>query len=1022
MTSYVGTTGDDDYTGTEFFDTFDLSQGGHDKAKGLNGYDQFTLGNALDSADRIDGGDGGDSLSLSGNYNLVLKSTTLRSIENISLAGGSTYSLTTHDDTVDLVQSLTITGNTVTKLVFNGKAEWDGNLIVTSGAGDDQLTGGYRADRFMGNAGKDTLVGGGGADQLFGGGDNDILKGGNGADILNGNDGIDTLDGGAGLDTAQIDKFGATQALTFNFSKPGAVTTLVGDGTTVTNVERFIINGGSGADKFTTGDGDDQLNGNGGNDVLKSGAGNDTLNGGDGKDTVDGGKGVDFAYISRGSATADLTFEMQSVKSVTTLVGDGSTFVNIEGFRINGGTGNDKFTTLDGNDQLSGGAGNDILSGGNGFDSLNGDAGDDKLNGGDGADYLNGGQGHDTLNGGKGNDTINVYDSDAGDTIDGGADIDTVNLYYYSATQALTFIVTDPTQVAKVVGMGTSVINTEIFNFTGGSGADTVTTWNNTDSIDGGAGADVLHGAGGNDYMSGGADNDKVYGDDGNDYLTGNGGDDELYGGAGDDTLRDYELSASKDKFDGGDGNDTAYLQRTNATADLKFIFAGVGAINKLEGDGTTITNVENFQLGGGQGNDKFTTGAGFDVLNGGNGNDTLNGMDGQDQLSGGNGNDTMNGGNGDDIIFTAGNGLDTIDGGADQDRAYIDRSYISTQDLTFTFKGVNAVTKLTGDAANEVSVIHVEAFNLWGGVGNDKFTTGDGNDSLNGNGGNDVLNGGIGLDTLSGGDGDDTLNGGDDNDYLDAGSTGVDKLDGGAGMDNAYINRLGATADLTFVMTSTSAVTKMLGDGTTVTNVEQIQIQGGTGNDTFTTLDGNDYLYGFTGNDTLNGGGGMDNLSGGDGNDTINGGDGNDFINGGLGSDTLNGGAGADIFNYQSHYTSFGNETASESTGRWYDTIVGFNTAEDKFDLPTAVTGIDAAIAGGQLSLATLAPDLENAVGAAQLHANHAALFTAASGDLSGKTFLIVDANGEAGYQQGEDFVFLMQGQTGNLTTANFI
>jgi hypothetical protein len=46
-----------------------------------------------------------------------------------------------------------------------------------------------------------------------------------------------------------------------------------------------------------------------------------------------------------------------------------------------------------------------------------------------------------------------------------------------------------------------------------------------------------------------------------------------------------------------------------------------------------------------------------------------------------------------------------------------------------------------------------------------------------------------------------------------------------------------------------------------------------------------------------------------------------------------------------------------------------------------------------------------------AGLGAGRAGLFTPTAGDLAGTLFLVVDANGEAGYQAGEDFVFALPG-----------
>jgi hypothetical protein len=61
--------------------------------------------------------------------------------------------------------------------------------------------------------------------------------------------------------------------------------------------------------------------------------------------------------------------------------------------------------------------------------------------------------------------------------------------------------------------------------------------------------------------------------------------------------------------------------------------------------------------------------------------------------------------------------------------------------------------------------------------------------------------------------------------------------------------------------------------------------------------------------------------------------------------------------------------------------------------------------VSTGRLNSATFDQDLAAALNAV-LGAGEAALFTPNSGDFAGRTFGIVDANGVAGYQAGEDFV----------------
>ncbi|HEX4295088.1 MAG TPA: bluetail domain-containing putative surface protein, partial [Rhizomicrobium sp.] len=157
----------------------------------------------------------------------------------------------------------------------------------------------------------------------------------------------------------------------------------------------------------------------------------------------------------------------------------------------------------------------------------------------------------------------------------------------------------------------------------------------------------------------------------------------------------------------------------------------------------------------------------------------------------------------------------------------------------------------------------------------------------------------------------------------------------------------------------------------------------------------------------------------------TINGTAGNDSITVGNNNYHLVGGAGADTMTVGTGHDAFVYNSASESTGPTYDTIVGFDAMRDQFVLNTSVTGINTAVNSGALdSGANFNTELASDIGAGQLGANHAVLFTASSGNLAGHTFLIVDTNGVAGYQAGQDLVIDVTGghHLGTLSTSDFI
>jgi Ca2+-binding RTX toxin-like protein len=138
----------------------------------------------------------------------------------------------------------------------------------------------------------------------------------------------------------------------------------------------------------------------------------------------------------------------------------------------------------------------------------------------------------------------------------------------------------------------------------------------------------------------------------------------------------------------------------------------------------------------------------------------------------------------------------------------------------------------------------------------------------------------------------------------------------------------------------------------------------------------------------------------GGGGRDDFRGGGAGDLIYGMGGGDALTGGGGSDVFAYSD---------AGESSGAGYDSLLDFDPGADRIDLPVSVTGFDAAVETGSLSATSFDEDLLAALGPDGLGAGRALFFAPDGGDLAGTIFLIVDGNGESGYQAGEDFVFAL-------------
>jgi Ca2+-binding RTX toxin-like protein len=139
--------------------------------------------------------------------------------------------------------------------------------------------------------------------------------------------------------------------------------------------------------------------------------------------------------------------------------------------------------------------------------------------------------------------------------------------------------------------------------------------------------------------------------------------------------------------------------------------------------------------------------------------------------------------------------------------------------------------------------------------------------------------------------------------------------------------------------------------------------------------------------------------------------------FNGGGRADVLTGGNGADTFVYSAVSDSTGN-----AAGTIYDTLVGFDTAEDLIDLPIGVVVTDVfTVASGTLSSASFNTDMTTAVGAL-LGPSQAVLFHADAGSLAGHDFLLVNPTTTAGYHGGSDFVFDVTGYAGAFSTSAFI
>lgn len=775
---------------------------------------------------------------------------------------------------------------------------------------------------------------------------------------------------------------------------------------------REIITGSRYSDEILTYGGGDALRGGQGNDVLSFyqgvlGAGA-SFDGGAGRDelklllsdyddnvttdfslvTVSGIEALTFStYVGSGGAggptDSHVTFsaaQFATIKTVTVAIDHAE--LTVKGSVVD--LSDVAFVRKPGPDLSTGeivvnivGAGNSsVLTGSPIDDTITASPKGSRMTGGLGADYLRGAAGNDTF-------VITARDAAEGDIAFGGdGGIDTIE--FQSSADGDVFAMSfGYMNIVRFTGGfdSTVVADAQAFRFitgsriVGSSARDSLVlsavnhydtwfddlvfqNWSADDSV-----TIVLAGQ---SQVKGTQVSDSVQGSAGDDYLYGVGGSDTLNGSSGDDSLNG---GSGNDTLIGGGGNDT-YFYAAGDTI-IEAANAGIDTIQTAVAFSlASQPNIENVVLTGSAavnatGNDldnALTGNSAANRLNGGNGNDTLYGAGGVDTLIGGGGNDLYVNPAGDVITEGAGAGRDQVSSNATFDLGTT--PYI--EDLTLT--GSSAIDGFGNAFANVI-------------IGNSKAN------HLTGLGNNDSLDGGSGNDTLEGGDGNDL--------YINpTGDTIVEAAGSAAGAHDRV------ESDVNFNLSG-------------VANVEDLTLSGNGAINGF----GNSLSNIITGNDAAN------TLKGGGGGDSLIGGGGSDILNGEAGPDTLIGGAGQDT-------VVTGNDTAkdvvrvssaADSSSLGYDILSGFDFDHDKLDLSAVPTAVNGFSTSSPIRAAFFDSDVAAAVNGF-IGDGLAAVFASTAGDYVGVVFLVVDANGVAGYQAGEDYVFRLINSSGSIDPGDFI
>lgn len=1050
MTAVIrGLAGDDNLSGTNGNDTFNLSLGGNDTVDGGKGADVFWMGAALTAADRIDGGQGDDRVNLNGDYSgahaLAFAADTMVNVEHLYLAGGHSYTLTTDDATVAAGGRLSVNATALgvgDHLIFDGSAETDGRFNIFDGHGDDTITGGAKSDVIhLEIGGNDTVHGGGGGDYIFMGG---ALTA------------ADKIDGGTGFDVVELTSMGGDDAIVFN-------------ATTMTNVEALLLDGGHSytlttadatvaagqslyIDASTLGASEVfEFNGSAETDggfLITAGAGNDIITGGQvgdsidlsfgGNDTVTLGAGVNVVFMGAeltaadhitGNGVQDIVDLAGAYEGIHAVTFTATTMTGIETIELERGfsyelishdatvaSGQDltvdasflsflDAARFDGSAETDGtftfydGAGDDIFRGGAGGDFFSFEAG-----------------GHDTGRGNDGDDTFDACGKfDSADVFDGGSGYDTIELdasetphfrYAFDHALSITAAMLSNFEEMDLDGGGSYTISTadgvvasgvafkvdaslldnvDILNFDGSSETDGSFEFDLSDS--------TYHLTGGaqNDVFNVGEDfrlNDRI---DGGGFS---GGDGNMVEFGGDYTgAHALVLGTSTIKnvqnflFDSGHSYDITISDGTFNDADAILIDGSNVGTGSLTFDASAETGATL----------NIFDGAGDDVLTGGTGQINYFNM-------GGAGQDTIHtnfgiGGQNYIFMFDTLTAADTIDAQAAYDEVTLEGDYTGTHAVVFgatTMTGVDTLT-LTGGNSYDLTTndATVDSFlnpsltvNAAGLLSTDtlKFDGSAESDC------NFVVNAGAETDTLVGGAFGDTFN-------MGANLTAADSIDGGGGIDTVNLDGdySGGNALVLGAATLQNIATLVLagGDAYSITTDNGTVAAGAT-----MTIDATALSFG----DSLVFNGAAET----DGHFVIVCGDGEDTIASGQLADTITGGGGEDTFVYASG-------AASSST--WHDTITDFDADSDVFDLGNGVSAIYTA--SGTVDAADIDSDL---AGFDAMHIGGATVVTVTGGDLNGHTLLMVDGDGNALYNAGSDYVFDITGYAGTVTADRFI
>lgn len=513
--------------------------------------------------------------------------------------------------------------------------------------------------------------------------------------------------------------------------------------------KKGVINGTMFSDNITGTNGNDKIYGNGGLDQIAGGKGNDyiiakdcfafMIDGGEDDDTLKATNSLGLESAIIGGAGNDNIYS----NSLMTIIdgGEGDDIIRTGSYKMDAYTSSLMesgismiwdFYDVDPKYSLhiiQGGAGNDKIYSGSGSDFI--------TYGSDSFEDTPENEGHDIIYSANKNDALvfneeivaNLEFNKEGNNlvIKTGEDSSITLSKFFKAKKG------NALDKFIVEGVQHSILNDAIINVTGKGKIngtnynDNITGSDKKDTIKTGKGVNIVDGNGGNDYIDSTKGNNTIIinNGDGNDTILAGANSEthlEFYGGAifeyyknGDDLIITHQSGAGpidlNEEFNNTSETVTlknyfktdkkGYLINKNVTINDNFcIYSGEELLKVLQEQDISVLGKENkankidlrkyqdtfdFNVIGGNKNDKIYLGAGDHIISSGAGNDTITVGNGDNTINMGAGKDKVKAGNGDNTFYYT-SGKDIIESGIGDDKYYVE--YSSDMNLTIKDNG----------------------------------------------------------------------------------------------------------------------------------------------------------------------------------------------------------------------------------------------------------------------------------------------------------------------------------------------